>query len=993
MHRNKFGTSILIALACLLFVPLAASAQSSIVGLVRDESGGVLPGVTVEAASPVLIEKVRSNVTDEQGRYRLVDLRPGTYRMTFSLTGFSTIVREGVELPANFTATVNVDLKVGTLQETVTVSGAAPVVDVQQASKTQVVTRDIMDALPTTRNLLSIGIVVPGIRMSTPDIGGSRAMEQPTMRGHGTTNRESTQFVDGQSIQGGESNTNPSYFDDALSAETSVTTSAIPAETTGGGIRLNVIPKDGGNTVSGAIFLGGTNGTWQSKNIDDALRKRGITTANGIAHIQNFNASMGGPILHDKLWFFMAIRHTSTDETVANVPKEIILPDGTVVRAILDQFIRDPLGRLTWQATSQNKVAAWWQRTFKRKGKEFGYGESAQTATQRDPKHGLYGVGGTKWTSTISSRLMLEGGYSTAFQKWSSLDQAGVDKVRGTPEWYANARRTDTALNTNFYPLCIYPTGCTGWTAGSNQYWKAHRMVYSSAVSYVTGTHNLKTGFQWSRGPADEEYWRNGDLVLNYVNGKPSTVTVYNTPTFAHPYVNRDLGIYVQDAWTIKRLTLNPGVRAEYFKSGMRESSPGAGRFAPARSFAAQPGLPDWGPDWAPRFSAAYDLFGDGRTAIKGSVSKYFLAWTTGWANRYANSFQSTDSRNWFDADLIPGTSTISGAALPTNGDNIAQDNEIGPSSSTTFGVRADRNPAEGLKRVSDWEYTASLQHQVMSGVSVTAAYFHRSYRDLEMTDRTLISLSDYTSFTVPMPSFSIDPTLTGVLDPSETLTVYNLNSAKRSVYSAAQVDVNTKDESIYNGLEVSFSARLKRGTVFGGWTMDHNLSVYCASDDNPNGVTTTDLNLGETVSRGGRFCDNTQFSVPFIHEFKVSGNYPLPYGVDFGAVVQSYPGASRVITWSPAASLYPGGSRTNAETIILNKPGSLYQPRYNQLDINFRKSFRVGRKRFSLQADFFNALNGNAIWTTNNTIGSSLGQVTSILPGRIPRIAFQMQW
>jgi hypothetical protein len=174
-------------LACLLLLPLAASAQSSIVGLVRDESGGVLPGVTVEAASPVLIEKVRINVTDEQGRYRLVDLRPGTYRMTFSLTGFSTVVREAVELPGDFTATVNVDLKVGSLEETVTVSGETPIVDVQQAARTQLVTRDLMDTLPTTRNVMSIASLVPGVRMVTPDIGGSRQMEQPLPRMHGST--------------------------------------------------------------------------------------------------------------------------------------------------------------------------------------------------------------------------------------------------------------------------------------------------------------------------------------------------------------------------------------------------------------------------------------------------------------------------------------------------------------------------------------------------------------------------------------------------------------------------------------------------------------------------------------------------------------------------------------------------------------------------------------------------------------------------------------
>jgi len=174
MHRNPVGKAILVAIACLVLFPLAASAQGSLAGLARDESGGVLPGVTVEATSPVLIEKVRSAVTDDGGRYRIIDLRPGAYRISFSLAGFTTVVREGVEVPPNVTVTINADLKVGTLQESVTVSGAAPVVDVQQASRTQVMTREIIDTLPNSRNIMSVGQMVLGVRSATPDVGGSR---------------------------------------------------------------------------------------------------------------------------------------------------------------------------------------------------------------------------------------------------------------------------------------------------------------------------------------------------------------------------------------------------------------------------------------------------------------------------------------------------------------------------------------------------------------------------------------------------------------------------------------------------------------------------------------------------------------------------------------------------------------------------------------------------------------------------------------------------
>src|SRR5438445_2566572 len=237
MSVQRFARLVVASVFVLL--PVAASAQSSITGVVRDSSGGVLPGVTVEAASPALIEKSKSAVTDANGLYTIVDLRQGTYKVSFTLTGFSTVVRDGVELPANFTATVNADMKVGALEDTITVSGQTPLVDVQQAAKTQVITRDIIDSLPATRNIMSVGNFVPGIRLGTPDIGGSRSMEQTNPRGHGLGNVHTVQQVDGMSVNSQETSNQQSYYDDALSAEVTVTTSAQTAENQSGGMRVN----------------------------------------------------------------------------------------------------------------------------------------------------------------------------------------------------------------------------------------------------------------------------------------------------------------------------------------------------------------------------------------------------------------------------------------------------------------------------------------------------------------------------------------------------------------------------------------------------------------------------------------------------------------------------------------------------------------------------------------------------------------------------------
>ena len=254
--------------------------------------------------------------------------------------------------------------------------------------------------------------------------------------------------------------------------------------------------------------------------------------------------------------------------------------------------------------------------------------------------------------------------------------------------------------------------------------------------------------------------------------------------------------------------------------------------------------------------------------------------------------------------------------------------------------------------------------------------------------------LSDYSSFQARIPDFSRDGTLAGVLDPNEMITVYNLSTAKRSQFATIRDSNSATDQSIYNGFETSFQARLSGGpTVYGGWTIERNISIYCSGDDNPNGSVGADLYQAAPIALGGRFCDQSQFNVPFISDFKIAGSVPLWYGVSFGANLQAYPGSARVITWTPAASVFPNAARTNSETIILSEPGALYQPRYNQLDITVKKNFRSGRKSYSLQADIFNVTNSSSILTTTNVVGSSLGQVNSILYGRLPRLVFQMKF
>jgi hypothetical protein len=210
----------------------------------------------------------------------------------------------------------------------------------------------------------------------------------------------------------------------------------------------------------------------------------------------------------------------------------------------------------------------------------------------------------------------------------------------------------------------------------------------------------------------------------------------------------------------------------------------------------------------------------------------------------------------------------------------------------------------------------------------------------------------------------------------------------------------DTTNDTLYTGFEASFNARLPGGAmVFGSWTADHTLQRWCDNDDDPNGPTTTGqfnptaATTGVDSPLGGRYCDQTQFPYPLRHEFKFAGNYGLPYGIDFGAILQSYAGGERVIFWSPAASVFPGGARTQAQNFILNPPGSIFYDRWNQLDINLKKNFRHNNKVLTFQIDLFNVLNSNAIRAANNNVGTSLGNATTIMLGRFPRLAFNFKF
>jgi carboxypeptidase family protein len=994
---------VFVGVSLVLLLPSGVLAQSAIAGVVRDTTGAVLPGVTVEVASPALIEQTRSAVTDAQGQYKIIDLRPGTYSVSFSLPGFSTVKRDGVELPANFTAPVNGELRVGSLEETVTVSGASPVVDVQQAVTQQVLPQALLDAVPTGgRNIQSVGATLVGVTQSQPDVGGAQGMQQTYLAAHGSDPKDNYIMVDGIRLNGIEGDgAIQQYFNEGMFSEMSYQTGGISAESSGGGVRLNMIPKDGGNTLKGDVFFSATGQSLQANPLTDELMAQGLQAGNALESIHDLNVSAGGPLKTNKLWFFGSTRHWGVNQTLANsfypaVPfsptDSRFVPD-LANQAVDNNLIKSYMTRFTWQVSSRNKFAFYFDKLIKFRGHEQnsigGVSSiwSEDTFSTRQPKQ--YYMTEAKWTGVWTTRLLFEAGVGINNESYTTGElQPGLE---------------DCLAGGTCSPIPkVNTTNGQTWGAPPTPFY-VHLPVRGTAItslSYVTGSHAIKTGFEVSHGKSGlQRRWQNTSINFyerfHDVSGVsvPFQVTLFNTPTEEFDNLNADLGVYVQDTWTLKKLTLTPGVRWEYFNASYPDE--GVSKDSQALMLAEGyqervlfPGqtMPTF-KNWAPRFGASYDVFGDGKTAIKASVARYNAAYSTvTFPQVYNPMVLSTDTRNW----LNPAA---------TNNVFVPGVSQLGPSTNSSFGL-ITRAPDPGITRPFNIEMTVSGQREIRPGMSASFGYFHRHYYNLLYTDNTALDVPNaFTPVTVPNPCVTGTVTCGG--NQPQTLTLYKINPSLIGK-GAPVIDRNSPNNyRVYNGIEGSVMARLHGGAqVFGGFLMARQISNLCDSTDGTGTIAFAQASDPNYTL----YCDQTKFDIPFRTQVKLGGTYPLPYGLNISGTFQSYPGTRNYGSGAtnfdylqqtyivPAALLTPGQA---TETVNLNTPGSLYLPRWNQLDLRFARKFNLPGNHgyWQLQGDLFNALNAHPVLAVATNYGSALGQVTQALQPRILTLGAQLHF
>jgi hypothetical protein len=978
-----------------------AFAQSAITGTVKDTSGAVLPGVTVEASSPVLIEKIRTVVTGDQGQFTIVDLRPGVYRVTFTLAGFNTLVRDQLELPTDFTATINAELRVGALEESITVTGESPVVDVSSTARVQVLTREALDALPTGRSIYSMAQLVTGVNLNQPDVGGSRAMQQTYMSTRGLTSANNIVQVDGMMINGLDGDgAVQQYVNNAFIQEMTYQTAGAGADVSPGGVRVNIVPRDGGNQFSGSFFGAWSDGAWQSNNLTPRLRALNVRTVDKIDKIWDFNFGIGGPIFRDKLWFYGSARHWGVHSPVTNT---FDVPSGASVfgcqsgaiscaQGIDDQQIKSAVVRLTWQMTPRNKISAYFDEIDKYRGHGFTTGNitDANTASQvwTSP---LYNDAVLKWTSTVSSQLLVEAGFSMNYEQYVIVNQPGINQERGTAAWYAGTSKFDIARST-----------LSGGIGGGQGGRYPDRYNIASSASYVTGSHNIKAGFQWNWGPYENTRDTNADLQQRYQNGVPAQVLAYNTPLRTMDRLLADVGIYAQDSWTFDRLTLNYGLRWEYLKHEVSEQSSSAGRFVNARQFAAIP-MPTW-KDWAPRFGVVYDLFGNAKTALKFGVNRYNESRTTFFANRYNPLTLLTQALTWSDLNGDDIAQGERGCVFLTAGCeiNFAQ-------LPATFGTPRLNTVDPDFKRVYNREWTAGVQHELLPRVSLSANWYRRSFHNLRVTDNLLRTMSDYQPYNVFHP-------MTG-----QPFTIFDVTPAALS--RIENFDTNSSDRShVYNAFGVEINTRLPGGAMlFGGFVTERNMRNICDEPDDPNMLL---------------YCDDGDNDIPYRPTFKLSGTYPLPWGFSVSGTLQDLAGRPLGLTtttgnkisgpgygdtgspvgtnWllTPTAtypancpSPCPAGQRifpvgattlTSAQVIVpLVAPGTEFLPRVKQLDLSLAKSFQMKGYRLQGQFDVFNVFNVDTVTSFSSTNFATAAYLlpSGVLQGRMIRLGVQARW
>jgi hypothetical protein len=1037
---NRTLIRLLTVMAILVAGPGLATAQS-LAGTVRDTSGAVLPGVTIEASSPALITKVRTGVTDEAGQYRIPDLPPGTYKVTFSLPGFATVVREGLELSGGGVMTIGAEMRVGSLEESITVTGESPVVDVQTARQQMVINGDIVRALPASRSYGNYIAAIPAIQAT--GFGGGAATINNFFSVRGGRSTEGLIQIDGMNVgaPGNGGGVSGYLYDMGNSSEVQVAISGGLGEADRGGPTFNIIPKTGGNTFSGTGFMSYAGKWGQSSNIDDRLRSLNFGEQPALIKSYDANIAVGGPILRDRLWFYGNSRAIGTYQEVQNLyvnqnagnPNawSWLKADSPSVRNATSKTLNS--GRLTWQATQKNKFGFYLDYTKNCSGAAYveggnqcrapgdgwvasgpGYTPANMTVS---PESGSIWDAPAKivqgsWTSPFSNRLLLESGYSAFYTDNGDMRPYGAltDFIAVTEQSTGAGVPFANFIYRGFSPA-----------QSSNQ----KHATWKGAMSYVSGTHNMKWGYQAGYMSNKNTFYVGRQISYRFNNGVPNQLSqrVGSNATSNSLMYH---GFYVQDQWTRGRLTLQGALRYETAKSWAPAGENGilsAPELGAPLTLPRTEGVRGYH-DISPRMGAAYDVFGTGKTALKVNVGQYLQgAWTgdTYTINNAGSTLVTTNNRAWSDPNgnrvaecdfMNPAANGECGAWSALNWGSFNQATTVNPAVLEGWGTRN-----------RDWQYGVSVQQEVAPQFAVEASYNRRVWSNFFVTHNTALTAADYDEVTITAPR---NPALPNGGGYPVTFLTRNTRSAlgANTPYYTTSDDFGGETH-YWHGVDLSFSARTGWGLVVQGGTSTGR-GVHDTCDmltarfgrprapvlPVPGSATLTTPAAG--IVDGQRSCDLPE---PWLTSVRGLGSYTVPkvdvlVSAIFRSQANAQPGMVNVATnGAPRTATYrmtapqfltatgrPLATGLATQDVDLLLPGQVYGDRINVVDMRFAKVLRIAGTKANVGLDLYNLFNSNTgtmyeVVYDPATNGARWMQPTTVLLPRFVRVNVQVDF
>lgn len=925
-----------------------ASSTGTIQGRVTDAQGAVLPGVTVSATSPAALG-AQTAVTSETGNYRFPALPPGVYTVTYELAGFNTVRREGIQLSLGFTANVNVELALATLQETVTVTGESPVIDTSATRVQQNFKVEQLMSIPNGRDMWSLLAVTPSVQMTRIDVGGNRAGTQTGYSAYGFTGQVRV-LIEGINTTEGTGGAG-FYFDYSSIDEAFLGTSGNSAEMPNPGVQSQFITRSGGNQFSGEYYLDWYNNALQTSNIPDSAIARGVRKGgNEIDKYYDTALNLGGPIVKDKLWWFATYRQQSN--AVAQPTFQ-----GSLAGKTFDTKLWNPIGKVTYQANQNNKIIGYYQWGQKLQPNRLPFATYTYTDAQQTNKQnsGSWVYKG-EWNSTISDKLYFETRYGE-FGYYFPLSANGS----------AGYFWRDTGAEI---------------LDGTHQQWQLDRQrkQITGAATYFLdtpkmGTHTFKFGGEqlWEKGFEGylERWGGNRDLI--YANGVSSQVAFgFPTATKVNSLDSREsllarsglnvTAAFLTDTFNVGRLTVNAGVRWDRYSAYLPEQEQLAGVNGPV-SIAAQKfnktDLTTWNA-FAPRLGMTYDFSGTGKSVLKANYGLFWHNPGVGLAaDANPNQASKTETYQWNDL----------------NGDRRFQLGEQGARVASALAGAVSLDP--NLKQPYTHELGLFFEQQITEGWGTRVGYVRKTEDDLYGQWQPGRSRD---AFTVPF-NF-VDIGVDGVRGTADdrNLTLLGLPTAQAANFPVSQVVSNIPGrQSRYNTVEWSFTKRYSNK-----WSAQGGVS-YTMQNDFPSGVTQS-INQHPNMPD---IQDRTFWSM------KLTGSYDAPFGIRISPVLrhQAGPNFARQIS-IPASAGNAFGLTIPAITYYADNANDNRQDNIWVFDMRFDRTFNLtDRIRFRGFLDFFNMTNSSASETITQTTGVNYLRPVNILAPATARLGFRLLW